>query len=103
MKVAQEEASKSNPIEVSRGLEIKTLSDLKAYLLQVRPLEANGDRILKYRVRSETWHNGPKPIMTFVESVVMGKEGTYNRFYGYVADVLHNANKGLLEPKEDKQ
>ena len=78
--------------------DVKSFIQLKEYLLQVRPLADNGDPIVKYRVVSKPWKNGPRPNETWVEAEVQGRLGTYKKFYGYLEDVFHNVNAGLLEP-----
>jgi hypothetical protein len=78
--------------------QVKSFQDLREYLIQVRPLANNGDKVLYYKVVSKPWKHGPRPTETWVEAVIQGSVGQYKKFYGYLEDVFHNVDAGLLEP-----
>lgn len=77
--------------------EVTSFKTLKEYLMEVRPQTNRGDKVIRYRVITRPWPNGPRPYETFIETEALGPAGTYREFYGYLEDVFHNVNHGLLE------
>jgi hypothetical protein len=77
--------------------EVTSFKTLKEYLMEVRPQTNRGDKVICYRVITRPWPNGPRPYETFIETEALGPAGTYREFYGYLEDVFHNVNHGLLE------